>query len=79
MNALNVENPVILFLKERIKGGIKMKKRKKRKKIVCPFCNKKVWTLAQFYAHLKFCEKRKDWKFKRPCWETKLQGGGKEK
>ena len=52
--------------------------RKGRRKIVCPYCDKKLWILTQFYAHLKSCEKRKEWRWNRPNWETKLQGG-KEK
>jgi len=45
-----------------------------RRKIICPFCEERFWSLAQFYAHLRVCEKRKKWKDKRPCWETNLQG-----
>lgn len=42
-------------------------------KIKCPFCKAKFWSLQRFYAHLETCDKRKEWKYKRPCWETKLQ------
>jgi len=49
--------------------------RKSRRKIACPFCNEKFWSLAQFYAHIRVCEERKKWKYKSKCWEIDLQGG----
>ena len=49
-----------------------------QRKITCPFCQEEFWSLARFYAHIRVCEKRKKWKWKRPCWETKLQGGEKK-
>ena len=54
-----------------------MSKRYQRK-IICPFCKDEFWSLAQFYAHIRVCEERRKWKYKRPCWETELQGGKKK-
>jgi len=50
-----------------------------RCKIICPFCKEKFYSLQRFYAHIRVCEKRKKWKYKKPCWETDLQGGSKSK
>ena len=53
-----------------------MEKRKRKKsKIFCPYCNAVTYTLTQYYAHLKSCEAGKKWELKKLCWETKLQGG----
>jgi len=49
-----------------------------RRKIICPFCEERFWSLARFYAHLRVCEAKKKWKNKRPCWETNLQGSKKD-
>jgi len=48
-------------------------------KISCPFCKERFWSLTMFYAHLRVCEAGKKWKYEKLCWETDLQGGGKEK
>ena len=49
--------------------------RKSHCKIVCSFCGEEFWSLPRFYAHIRVCEKRKEWKYQKPCWETSLQGG----
>lgn len=52
--------------------------RKSHCKVVCSFCGEEFWSLSKFYAHIRVCKKREEWKEKRPCWETDLQGGEKK-
>ena len=37
-----------------------------KRKIVCPFCKEIFHSVQRFYAHIRFCEKRKEWKYKKP-------------
>ncbi len=55
-------------------GGVKVS----RNKIIYSFCKEEFYSLQRFYAHTRVCEKRKNWRDKRKCWETDLQGGKKK-